>query len=575
MFKTDLKSKVSEYIKGIDFEVLIPPNPELGDYSINAAFVLAKKEKKNPKEVAEDIIKKLKEDDWFSERFEKIEFANPGFINFYFQPSFLQRIILEVSKEKDYGCNQDFKGQKVMVEYTDPNPFKLFHIGHLMSNAIGESIARIYEASGAKTLRVNYQGDVGLHVAKAILGWIILKAEGINPKESLLEKVNFLGQCYALGSAESFAWLKINDFGLDESIIDKRNDLIEKGELDRINKAIYEKSDPEIEVLYDLGKKWSLEYFETIYKRLGTKFDHYFFESEAGPAGTEIVKKHPEVFTESDGAIVFKGDEHGLHTRVFINSQGLPTYEAKELGLNKKKFDEHSLDLSLIVTGNEINEYFKVLLKVMELVMPEVAEKTKHVGHGMMRLATGKMSSRTGDVITAEWLIKETMEKLKEKSGPEPDEKITIGAIKYSILKQSPGQDIIFDFDSSLSVKGDSGVYLQYTYARLNNILLKSSEDTSGADVSKLDKGEELAVIKKILEFSDVIKESRNHISPNRLSLYVYELASLANQFYEKVRVLDDLDASRQKARLVLIQTTNRVLKKGLYILGIETLEKI
>ena len=556
MIKVELRSKVSEYTQGVDFEVLIPPSSNLGDYSINVAFVLAKKEKKNPKEVAEDIIKKLKEDDWFSERFEKIEFANPGFINFYFQPSFLQRIILEVSKEKDYGCNQDFKGQKVMVEYTDPNPFKLFHIGHLMSNAIGESIARIYEASGAEAIRVTWQGDVGMHIAMAV--WAIQKdkAGDIKKNSSLEEKMAYLGKAYSIG-ALAF-----------------KDDPEAKKEIEEVNKDIYSKNKRVMEI-YTMGREWSLEYFENIYKRLGSKFNNYFFESDLGPKGLEIVKQNPDVFEESQGAVVFRGEKYGLHTRVFINSSGLPVYESKELGLNKEKFDRYSPDLSIVVTGNEINEYFKVLLKVMELVMPEVAEKTKHVGHGMMRLATGKMSSRTGDVITAEWLIKETMEKLKEKSGPEPDEKITIGAIKYSILKQSPGQDIIFDFDSSLSVKGDSGVYLQYTYARLNNILLKSSEDTSGADVSKLDKGEELAVIKKILEFSDVIKESRNHISPNRLSLYVYELASLANQFYEKVRVLDDLDASRQKARLVLIQTTNRVLKKGLYILGIETLEKI
>src|SRR3989344_696281 len=264
MFKTDLKSKVSEYIKGIDFEVLIPPNPELGDYSINAAFVLAKKEKKNPKEVAEDIIKKLKEDDWFSGRFEKIEFANPGFINFYFQPSFLQRIILEVSKEKDYGCNQDFKGQKVMVEYTDPNPFKLFHIGHLMSNAIGESIARIYEASGAEAIRVTWQGDVWTHIAMAV--WAIQKDKAGNIKKdsSLEEKMAYLGKAYSIG-ALAF-----------------KDDPEAKKEIEEVNKDIYSKNKRVMEI-YTMGREWSLEYFENIYKRLGSKFNNYFFESDLGP----------------------------------------------------------------------------------------------------------------------------------------------------------------------------------------------------------------------------------------------------------------------------------------------------
>jgi arginyl-tRNA synthetase len=454
--KTWLKDKIKLYFPEVDFDILIPPAEELGDYSTNIAFKMAETQvpKEKPEEIAKEIIAKLKQDKELINVFEKIEVVRPGFINFYLSNNFLKKSLVDIIKNDKYGFNETMRGKTVMVEYTDPNPFKLFHIGHLMSNTIGESIARLYEASGAKVLRANYQGDVGLHVAKAIWGMLKQNQES---KINNLEKWNMdrIGQAYAAG-AKAY----------------EENENARK-EIEDINVKIYDRSDEDINKAYDLGRKLSLDYFETIYKKLGTKFDRYFFESEAADDGLKIVKEHPEVFVESEGAKVFKGERYGLHTRVFVNSQGLPTYEAKELGVNKKKFDQDKLDLSIIITGNEINEYFKVLLKVMELTIPEVAKKTKHISHGMLRLPGGKMSSRTGEIITVELLIKQVKSKLPESETDEIKDKIAISAIKYSILKQSPGRDIIFDFEKSLSVKGDSAPYLQYTYARLRSILDK------------------------------------------------------------------------------------------------------
>jgi len=282
-----------------------------------------------------------------------------------------------------------------------------------------------------------------------------------------------------------------------------------------------------------------------------------------------------------------------LHTRVFINSRGLPTYEAKELGLNQKKFELYPLDLSIIITGNEIVEYFKVLLKVMELIMPAVAQKTRHIGHGMLRLASGKMSSRTGEVITAEVLIDQAKAKIKEKENParlsdgqagdlpeaereNTTEQIAIGAIKYSILKQSPGRDIIFDFDKSLAIEGNSGPYLQYTYARLNSILNKAGNypDQKMA-TGELKEKSELNLIKQILEFPETVENCGANIAPQHLALYLYQLANLANNFYEAVPVLKDENPARLYARLALVKTTAAILKQGLTLLGIKALPKI
>src|SRR3989344_5125979 len=400
MVRSMLKQKIENKFPGTDFDILVPPNPKMGDYSTNLAFAIAEARNKteNPEEIAEKLVAELKQDRDLADIFEKIEAVKPGFINFYFSDDFLRSKLGEISKDKKYGFDKTMKGKTVMVEYTDPNPFKLFHIGHLMSNTIGEAIARLYEAAGAKVLRANYQGDVGLHVAKTIWGMeSMLTKDNKRPTESstMEEKMEFLGNAYVYG-AHAY---ENPEF---------------KEKIEEINDRIYKKDNLQISELYEKGKKWSLEYFETIYKKLGTKFDRYFFESEAASDGLRIVNEHPDVFTESDGAKVFRGEDHGLHTRVFVSSKGLPTYEAKELGVNKKKFEKDNPDISIIVTGNEINDYFKVLVKVMELTMPEVAARTRHISHGMLRLPGGKMSSRTGDVITADSLIEQTKSKLPE-----------------------------------------------------------------------------------------------------------------------------------------------------------------
>jgi arginyl-tRNA synthetase len=551
----------------IDFQVE-KTKSDFGDYAVNVAFVLAKKENRNPNDIAKELAIKL--DEIKPNEIERIE-AVGGYVNFFLGRQYLQESIAKISSDEKFGFNSILNGKTVMVEYTDPNPFKLFHIGHLMSNSIGEAIARLHEASGAKVIRANYQGDVGLHVAMTVWAMKNILKELPTESEPILNKVDYLGKCYVAGS---------------KAYRDEIENNQEKKEIEAINDKLYSRDESEINTLYDLGRKWSLEYFEEIYKKLGTKFDQYFFESEAGKDGLKIVTDYKKIFEESDDAVIFRGENYGLHTRVFVNKNGLPTYEAKELGLNKKKFEMFPLDLSIVVTGNEINDYFRVLLKVMELIIPEVAKKTRHIGHGMLRLPTGKMSSRTGDVITAESLIDEVKERLRkvevhsgETSAEEKEanlEPIAIGAIKYSILKQSPGRDVIFDFDKSLSIEGDSGPYLQYTFARLNSILTKAgASENNTPDYEKLAEKSELDIIRHLIDFPEIVEKAGQSIAPQHLAVYLFQLANLANTFYEKIRILTDEDKPRLYARLSLIKIVAKTLDRGLEILGIKTLEKI
>ncbi|MEK7150379.1 MAG: arginine--tRNA ligase, partial [Patescibacteria group bacterium] len=457
----------------------------------------------------------------------KVEVAGAGFINFFLSKEFFAESTGEVIKAgENLGMNESLKGQKIIIEYTDPNPFKEFHIGHLMSNTIGESISRIIEFHGAEVKRACYQGDVGLHVAKAIYGLLKIGNDASGD-------IRKLGEAYSIGAR-----------AYEEEAF--------KNEINEINKKIYDRSDKEINKLYDWGREVSLEYFETIYKKLGTKFNFKFFESETGSFGKKIVEENIKngVFEKSDGAIVFKGEKYGLHTRVFINSEDLPTYEAKELGLAKIKHDKYPYDISVVITGNEINDYFKVLLRVMEIIFPELAQKTKHISHGMLRLPTGKMSSRTGDVITAESLIadveKLVEEKIKDRNYDESlkkeiIKKVSIGAIKYSILKSAIGGDVVYDFEKSISFEGDSGPYLQYSYARAKSVLEKAEREGIKMSVGET-MTETLELEKLLYRFSEIVERAGKEYSPHYIASYLIELAGSFNSFYAKHKIVDKED---------------------------------
>lgn len=546
------------------FSVEIPAEKNHGDYSTNVALVLAKKIGKSPAEVASLIHANKKIQG--SGLFEKVEVAGPGFINFFVS----DKIFLDNLKtiNKDYGKNGELKNKKVILDYTDPNPFKEFHIGHLMSNAIGESLSRIFEFEGAKVKRVCYQGDVGIHVAKAIWGMQTLQNDpDLELHNSVKDKVQRWGVAYKMGAAA---------YGVDENT---RKDIVE------LNKKIYERSDKEINKLYDEGKKLSLEHFDKIYKKLGTKFDWLIFESETGPAGKKIVAKWLEkgMFEKGEkGAIIFKGEKCGLHTRVFINSVGLPTYEAKDLGLAEIKYKKYKYDKSVVVTGNEVNEYFKVMLCAMKEVLPDLASKTKHIGHGMLRLPEGKMSSRTGKVITGESLLEKLEEMVRVKiaarnfSSKEEKtvaEKVAVGAIRYSILKQSIGSDIIYDFDKSISFEGDSGPYLQYSYTRAVSVLRKAKEQ--GVKPSLKNFPAQVADLEKsIYHFPEAVLQAGKSLEPHYILLYLTELAATFNAYYAKNKIVDRTD-KLSSYKVALAQAFSVVMKNGMWLLGIETLDRM
>src|SRR3989344_2377697 len=571
-----LKESIAHSLSGLDISVGAqnvplehPAELKNGDYSSGVALQYAKQAGTAPRALAEKIVEQLRSSTSLGPTsIQRIEVAGAGFINFYLTPTELAATI-EKARAEDmpalqslgvggWGSNATQKGKTVMMEYTDPNPFKEFHIGHLVPNALGESVSRLFQFSGATVKRANYQGDVGIHVAKSI--FILLEKNISEPT------IADLSAAYPEGSKRY------------------EEDAAAKTEIDALNKKIYEKSDTKINDLYEKGRKLSLEHFEEIYKVLGTKFDYYFFESGAGAIGGEIVRAHPDIFPESEGAVIFRGEEHGLHTRVFLNKQGLPTYEAKELGLARLKEDTCAFDLTMTITGNEQGEYFKVVMKAMELALPELRGKLAYKTNGMLRFAEGKMSSRTGNVITGESLLADLTEAAKVRAAvsraDDADtlaQQITVAAIKYQILKQASGKDIIFDRGRALSLEGDSGQYLQYAHARAHQLVEK---DSSEGVALRFPKGDALGIPESANElarllhrFPEAVEYAAAHSEPHLLTNYLLEFAAAFNSWYAQVHVLDGTPEAAHK--VAIVDAVRRTLKNGLWILGIPAPERM
>lgn len=554
-----MEQKIKNWIKEIlkiegNFMLAHPKDLKNGDYAFFSSA-----------ENGKEVLEKLKETKLAE--IERIETAGK-FINFYLSREFFRQSIEEIlNKGKEYGKNELLVGKKIMVEYTDPNPFKPFHIGHLMTNAVGESIARILEHSGAEVARANYQGDIGLHVAKATYG--LLKNEKLQSKAgSIALQAGNIGRAYVYG-AEAY-----------------EDDEEAKKEIEEINKKLYARNDQKINEIYKWGFDVTMEAFEDIYKMLGTKFDFYFLESVMADIGKEIVEANKgKVFEESDGAVVFKAEKYDpkLHTRVFITSQGLPTYETKELGLTTEKFKtKPNMNLSITITANEQMDYMRVVAKALSLIQPEFENRMKHITHGMLRFASGKMSSRKGNVITGESLLNEVRDTILDKItdrgfSPEEEEKVAtdvgVAAIKYSILKQSIGGDIIYDFDKSISFEGDSGPYLQYSYTRANSVLEKAQKENILPDFEHVP--EEIFELEKLLyKFPRIVTRSAFEYEPHHIANYLIEIARSFNSFYGNNLIVNK-DDQYSSYKIALTYAFSFVMKNGLHLLGIEAPRKM
>jgi arginyl-tRNA synthetase len=529
---------------------LTRPDGQFGDFTTNIALRLAKEVSKNPHEIAETIAEKLRGHEALSE----VSVAGPGFLNL----KLTDDALLDYAQEP---LPESLKGQVIVAEYSDPNPFKVLHAGHLYTSIVGDAIANILEAAGAEVHRVNFGGDVGLHVAKTM--WAILRElGGENPDK--------LGTVPPEQHAE---WM--SERYIEGNNAYEENELI-RPEVIELNKRVYQlhtdndKESPFAHI-YWTCREWSYGYFEMFYERIGTNFEKYYPESQTAPIGLSTVQEQLEkgVYEKSEGAVIFNGEKYGLHTRVFINSEGLPTYEAKDVGLIMAKWQDYHFDTSVVITGNDIVEYMKVVLKSVEQFEPDLVKATKHLTHGIVKLQGGvKMSSRKGNILRAVDVLQAAAEASGQATGNKDDTTV-LAAVKYAFLKQRIGGDIIYDPKESVNVLGSSGPYLQYAHARARSILSKTSGNLG---TKKPWQPDERRLLRKISEYNEVVEQATADLLPSHIATYLYELAQEFNRFYEKNRVIDD---PREIIRLGLVKGYAETLKHGLELLGIPAPEHI
>lgn len=555
----DLKESVIDKVKtaaraafAVDVQPnLTVPDEKFGDYATNIALQIAGQVQANPREVAEGIVLEMKKLGLDG------EVAGPGFINIRVSDADLWAL-----------ANQDatrpYVEQSWVVEYSCPNYFKELHAGHLYQTLFGDSLALLLERAGAKVHRTTFGADVGLSAARAI--WGILKHLGGEYPEKLAdipedERTKFIASRYVDGATA-------------DSV---RDDETAKAEIAAINKRIYEMhaagdTESSFAKVYFETRKWCKDYFLELYGMLRVhEFEKYYPESATEQRGKTTVREYLDkgVFKESDGAVVFEGERFGLHTRVFINSAGLPTYEAKDIGLIQIEKDDFDYHHRVLVTGSEQAEYMKVVWKAMDQIVPGSEAEMTHLTNGIIKFGDGKkMSSRLGNVTSAVDVVNTIRELVGHSDDAERDEHIALGALKYEFLKYRLGGDIAFDPEASVSLQGHSGPYLQYALVRARAILVQS--DARGVVKDLVDA--ERSLVRKLTEYESTIMKATKEYQTHYLANYLYELAGVFNKFYEQSRVLGD---PREATRLSIIDRYELVLSEGLGLLGIVAPEKM
>lgn len=589
----------------IEANVVAAPKDTGADFATNIAMSLTKTLKRNPLEIAEEIRGELlRQAESENGVIDNVEVAKPGFINIKLGDGFYKDEIVKYQKDFLSNISQDeYLDKTVICEFSDPNPFKILHVGHLYTSMVGDAMSRIIEFAGGKVVRANFGGDVGLHVAKNMYA-LLKHTDRISDEMTPTEKAELMAESYVEGSTAyeedekaKQDIVEINQkiykiAAAGEEVIAKLEEEVESSEGSARGNV---EKDLLIAKVYYWGRKASYQYFEDFYRNIGVKFDRYYPESTVAGKGLEVVRRELKngVYEESDGAVVFKGEKYGLHTRVFINKNGLPTYEAKDVGLIFTKWADYHFDKSVIITGNDIIDYMKVVLKSIEQYAPELSSRTLHITHGQVKLpGKEKMSSRKGNFLKAVDVINLINDELfevqknvnnsrgnsSETEQKKVDPKILFGAIRYAFLKYKVGGDIIFDVDESVSMTGNSGPYLQYAAVRAQKVLGKIFESQSKQTNKEITQNSwtlndfEKSLIKKVMQYKSVLEEAVKELAPSKICTYLYEIAQEFSRFYENVQVVGS-DFEVERGEIVLAYL--KVLTHGLSLLGIEVPEKM
>lgn len=555
----------TEAVSAADF--VAPPDPTLGDLSL-PCFMLAKELKQSPVAAAQAIAAGVRH-----EAIASIMAAGP-YANIVLAPGIAAAVLVEISfQPQQYGNNMSGGEKRVMLEFANGNTHKEMHIGHLRNVSFGDAVTRILAANGFRAIPVSYINDFGIHVAKTIW-WMYhpdnAHAAGILQSE-IKDKGYFLGTQYAAAVAE----------------IAKRPEA--KEEVGKVMQAIESRQGEWFEK-WEETRRWSIDYMQEINEELALRFGEIYYESDFLEAGLKMVQELQEkgLLVPSQGAIIADLEKYDLGVLVVLRSDGTALYPVADLALAVAKVEKHKLDLSLYVVDVRQSQYFKQLFKVLELM--GVSAGFAHLPYDFVTLPSGMMSSRSGNIIRYEELKDATLRRTIEETAkrhedwsPEKIEEtarvIALGALKFEMIKVSGDKVIVFDMDTALRFEGFTAAYLQYTYARIQSIQRKAPADVlaAAADYEALTEARERRLILALASFPEAVMAAGAAYQPTEIARTVYELAQLFNDYYHGVPILngDNLPAGLIKARLELAQSVASVIKRGLELLGIATVEEM
>ncbi len=543
-----------------------PPTADMGDLAL-PCFKLAAKLKSKPEKIVLDIAEKM----MLPEGIEGINPQGPYLNFFYAKDLVASRAIVAVLNEgKAYGLGNLGKGKKAMVEYSGPNANKPLHLGHLRNNAIGMAVSNIVEANGFKVVRANIVNDRGIHISKSMLAYK-LYGKGSTPEKEGKKPDHFVGNFYVMFNKEAQA----------------------KPELEKQAYGLLQKWESKDRETIGLWKKmtdWAVKGFKETYKNFGSMFDEWFFESQFYDKARPILDlgKSKGIFRENkEGALVAELEEQGLANKTVLRADGTSIYITNDLALTKHKFERFKLNKSIWVVGSEQDLYFRQLFKIFELLGFPWANACRHLSHGMVYLPSGKLKSREGKVIDADDIIaemkrlssEEIMKRDKNVSATDLEKRsqaISLAAIKFHMLKIAVQKDLLFKPEESISFEGETGPYVQYTYARAKSILAKAGNpQTRKFGFERLLGPEEQKILKLIASYPSMVEKAGEDLSPHIICHFLIELSEAFNSFYHKHQVIKAGTDEIKMERIALVKATAQVLENGLRLLDIEPIEKM
>ena len=547
-------------------------------------FPFLKASHKRPEDTAQEIGEYLVANCEAVEKFNVIK----GFLNITIKPSFWTSVLQSVEATENFGFKPVTDDSRlVMIEYSSPNTNKPLHLGHVRNNLLGFSLAKIMEANGNKVVKTNIVNDRGIHSCKSMLAWLKW-GNGITPEKAGKKGDHLIGDFYvAFDKHYKEELQQLMDGGMTKEEAEANSTLMKEA---RTMLKKWEDGDEEVRSLWRTMNEWVYAGFDETYARMGVSFDKIYYESNTYLEGKEKVLEGLEkgiFYRKDDNSVWADLTADGLDQKLLLRTDGTSVYMTQDIGTAKLRFQDYPIDQMIYVVGNEQNYHFQVLSLLLDKLGFSWGKDLIHFSYGMVELPNGKMKSREGTVVDADELMDEmiaTARKMSEgrlKGVPEEEMDdvyriIGLGALKYFILKVDPRKNMLFNPQESIDFNGNTGPFVQYTYARIRSVLRKSDEADAATDITAYEPNEkEIEIIQRIADFPSVVSEAGRTYSPALIANYVFELAKGYNQFYHDYSILKEENGVARAFRLHLSRTVADIIRRGFSLLGVEVPERM